>query len=145
MLYLRKLRHILRSRFLFKILVLLVILLDIIFTKCYHFKSKYKESDTTFIGIVTDFEVKDNKLVIELTAKEKSMINYDYNKLIIYSLFLVEIISVILLKIIFNSLYFSINNLLIIYLFIYLWPHLPHMEVPGPRVASELQQCLTRH
>ena len=82
MLYLRKLRHILRSRFLFKILVLLVILLDIIFTKCYHFKSKYKESDTTFIGIVTDFEVKDNKLVIELKAKEKLIVNYNYNNLI---------------------------------------------------------------
>ena len=82
MLYLRKLRHILRSRFLFKILVLLVILLDIIFTKCYHFKSKYKESDTNFIGIVTYFEVKDNKLVIELKAKEKLIVNYNYNNLI---------------------------------------------------------------
>ncbi len=51
--------------------------------------------------------------------KIKNIMFYDYNKLIIYSLFLVEIISVIILKIIFNSMYFSINNLLIIYLFIY--------------------------
>jgi len=75
---LKRLKIILQSKYLFKILVLLFLLLDIIFTCFYPFKSKYDKNETKFIGIVTKYELKENKIIIELKAKEKLIVNYKY-------------------------------------------------------------------
>ena len=74
----RRLKIILQSRYLFKVLVIMFILGDIIFTNLYNFGSKYSEDDTTFIGIVTKYELNDNKLILEIKAKEKLIVNYKY-------------------------------------------------------------------
>lgn len=74
----KRLKIILQSKYLFKILVLLFLLIDILFTSLYPFKSKYNKNETKFIGIVTKYELRDDKLVIELKAKEKLIVNYKY-------------------------------------------------------------------
>ena len=76
--YLKKLKIILQSKYLFKILVLLILLGDILFTNLYNFKSKYNQNEKEFIGIVTKYELKENKLVLEIKSKEKLIINYKY-------------------------------------------------------------------
>ena len=53
---------ILRSRYLFKILTILSLIITILYTKCYHFKSVFDLNDTEFTGIVEDYVVKDNKI-----------------------------------------------------------------------------------
>lgn len=78
----RRLRIILQSKYLFKVLTLFFLFADLIFTNVYEFKSKYLEDDDTFVGIVTRYEFKDDKLVLEIKAKEKLIVNYKYgNKL----------------------------------------------------------------
>lgn len=52
--------------------------------------------------------------------KIKYIMFYDYNKLIIYSCLLVELISLVILRVIFNDIYFNIKNLLVVYFFVYL-------------------------
>jgi len=75
---LKRLKIILQSRYLFKILVLIFLLGDLLFTNLYNYKSKYKEDDKEFIGIVTKYELKENKLTLEIDAKENLIVDYKY-------------------------------------------------------------------
>lgn len=75
----KRLKMILRSRYLFKILTILSLIITILYTKCYHFKSVFDLNDTEFTGIVEDYIVKDNKIKISLKSKERIIVIYKYN------------------------------------------------------------------
>lgn len=74
----KKLKNILQSRYLFKVLVVIFLTGDLLFTNLYPFTSKYTGGETNFTGIVTKYELKENKLVIELKSKERLIVNYKY-------------------------------------------------------------------
>lgn len=76
----KKLKHILQSKYLFKILASIFLTGTILYTNIYTHKSKYTGNETKFIGIVTKYELKENKIVIELKAKEKLIVNYRYKE-----------------------------------------------------------------
>lgn len=82
----KRLKPILQSKYLFKLLVVIFLLYAFLFTKYYSFASKYSESENTFIGTVTDYELKNNKLVLEVKAKEKIIVNYKYKNLVFNNL-----------------------------------------------------------
>ena len=75
----KRLKMILQSRYLFKILTILSLIITILYTKCYHFKSVFDLNDTEFTGIVEDYIVKDNKIKISLKSKERIIVIYKYN------------------------------------------------------------------
>lgn len=74
----RKLKIILKSRYLFKILAGLILLIDLAFINIHNFTSKYNIDETEFIGIVTNYELQESKLVLEIKGKEKLIVNYKY-------------------------------------------------------------------
>lgn len=74
----KKLRHILQSKHLIKIITIIIFIITLLYTNYYPFKSKYTKDDKEFIGIVTKYEVKENKITIEIKAKEKLLITYKY-------------------------------------------------------------------
>ena len=74
----RRLKIILQSKYLFKILAISILTIDILLTSFYKYKSKYNKEENEFIGIVTKINVKEEKLVLEIKAKEKLIINYKY-------------------------------------------------------------------
>ena len=78
----RRLRYILQSRYLFKILVIIFLIYAILFTKLYKFESKYNGDETTFIGIVYDYKLDDDKITLHIKAKEKLIVNYRYNEMV---------------------------------------------------------------
>ena len=82
----KRLRIILRSKYLFKALAVIFLIGTLIFTNVYKFESKYLEEDDTFIGIVTKYELRDDKLVLEIRAREKLIVNYKYGDKIFDSL-----------------------------------------------------------
>ena len=55
-----------------------VFIITLLYTNYYPFKSKYTKDDKEFIGIVTKYEVKEDKITIEIKAKEKLLITYKY-------------------------------------------------------------------
>ena len=73
---LKRLRYILQSRYLFKVICVIFILGDILFIKFYPFKSKYDINHRYFIGIVTKINLIDDKLTLEIKGQEKLLINY---------------------------------------------------------------------
>ena len=75
-LYTRKLRTILQSRYLFKILALLFLGYALLITNIYEFHSKYSINTKSVIGVVTDFEIDGNKVTMNIKAPEKLIINY---------------------------------------------------------------------
>lgn len=77
---------ILHSRYIFKVLTILTLIISLLYTKYYPFKSIYNKSDTKFIGIVEDYIIKDNKLRITLKSKEKMIVTYKYNDKLFNSL-----------------------------------------------------------
>ena len=79
MLFLRRLRYILQSRYYIKILSIILIFISIIYSTNYTYKSKYNKNDTTFIGIVDSFELKEDKLILTIIGKEKLIIYYNYD------------------------------------------------------------------
>jgi len=83
---LRRLRIILQSRHLFKILVFIFLIGTLVFTNVYEYKSMYACDDDVFEGIVTKYELKDSRLVLEIKAKEKLIVNYKYGDKIFDSL-----------------------------------------------------------
>lgn len=83
MLYLKKLRHILQSKYLFKILVGIFLIYSILFTNLYTFKSKYKIEDNTFIGIIHDYKIDDKDITLYIKAKEKIIVKYKSDNLTI--------------------------------------------------------------
>lgn len=74
----KKLRHILQSKYLIKIITIIIFIITLLYTNYYPFKSKYTKEDKEFIGIVTKYEVKEDKITIEIKAKEKLLITYKY-------------------------------------------------------------------
>lgn len=74
----KKLRHILQSKHLIKIITIIIFIITLLYTNYYLFKSKYTKDDKEFIGIVTKYEVKEDKITIEIKAKEKLLITYKY-------------------------------------------------------------------
>lgn len=74
----KKLRHILQSKHLIKIITIIIFIITLLYTNYYPFKSKYTKDDKEFIGIVTKCEVKEDKITIEIKAKEKLLITYKY-------------------------------------------------------------------
>lgn len=74
----KKLKMILQSRYIFKILTILIIIITIIYTKYYPFKSVFNTNDTEFIGIVEDYIIKDNQIKISLKSKERIIVTYKY-------------------------------------------------------------------
>ena len=74
----KRLRHILQSKYLIKIITLIIFIITLLYTNYYPFKSKYTKEDKEFIGIVTKYEVKEDKITIEIKAKEKLLITYRY-------------------------------------------------------------------
>lgn len=77
----KKLKIILQSKYLFKILTLIFLLLAVIYTKYYKFTSKYDINDNTFSGIVLDYKIKDNYINITIKGKEKLLVRYNYHNL----------------------------------------------------------------
>jgi len=75
---LKRLRHILQSKYLIKIITIIIFIITLLYTNYYPFKSKYTKDDKEFIGIVTKYEVKEDKITIEIKAKEKLLITYKY-------------------------------------------------------------------
>lgn len=69
---------ILQSRYIFKILTILSLIITIIYTKYYPFKSVFNNNDTEFIGIVEDYIIKDNQIKISLKSKERIIVTYKY-------------------------------------------------------------------
>ena len=78
----KRLRCILKSKYLFKLLALISLIGALLFTRYYKFESCYEEDDDTFVGIVTDYKVSDGKISIKLKAKEVLIVNYSYNNLV---------------------------------------------------------------
>ena len=74
----KRLRHILQSKYLIKIITIIIFIITLLYTNYYSFKSKYTKEDKEFIGIVTKYEVKEDKITIEIKAKEKLLITYKY-------------------------------------------------------------------
>ena len=74
----KRLKTILQSRYIFKILTILILIITIIYTKYYHFKSVFNTNDTEFIGIVEDYIIKDNQIKISLKSKERIIVTYKY-------------------------------------------------------------------
>lgn len=74
----KRLRHILQSKHLIKIITIIIFIITLLYTNYYPFKSKYTKDDKEFIGIVTKCEVKEDKITIEIKAKEKLLITYKY-------------------------------------------------------------------
>lgn len=74
----KRLRHILQSKHLIKIITIIIFIITLLYTNYYPFKSKYTKDDKEFIGIVTKYEVKEDKITIEIKAKEELLITYKY-------------------------------------------------------------------
>ena len=74
----KRLRHILQSKHLIKIITIIIFIITLLYTNYYPFKSKYTKDDKEFIGIVTKYEVKEDKITIEIKTKEKLLITYKY-------------------------------------------------------------------
>ena len=81
MLYTRKLRTILQSRYIFKILALVFLIYAFLITNLYRFESKYDINTKSVRGIVTEYNIDGNKLTININAKERLIINYYFNTL----------------------------------------------------------------
>ncbi len=78
----KRLRCILKSKYLFKLLALISLIGVILFTRYYRFESCYEKDDDTFVGIVTDYKVSDGKISIKFKAKEVLIVNYSYDNLV---------------------------------------------------------------
>ncbi len=74
----KRLKTILQSRYIFKILTILILIITIIYTKYYPFKSVFNNNDTEFIGTVEDYIIKDNQIKISLKSKERIIVTYKY-------------------------------------------------------------------
>ena len=65
----------------FKILALIALIYALTITNIYKYKSVYTEEEKEIIGILTNYQIKDNKISIEIKAKEKIVgIYYITNK-----------------------------------------------------------------
>ena len=74
----KRLRYILQSNSIIKIITIFLLILDIIYINYYPFKSKYNIKEKEFTGIVLDYELKEDKIVIIIKNREKLIVNYKY-------------------------------------------------------------------
>ena len=71
-----RLKYILRHRYLFKIIATIVIIMTIILTSSYQFKSVLNENDTIFTGVVYKKKISDNKITFYIKGRERLVVNY---------------------------------------------------------------------
>ena len=74
----KRLRYILQSSSSIKIITIFLLILDIMYINYYPFKSKYNIKEKEFTGIVLDYELKEDKIVIIIKNREKLIVNYKY-------------------------------------------------------------------
>ena len=74
--YTRKLKTILQSRYLFKIICLVFIIYSLLVTNLINYKSKYSINTNKVIGIITKYNIDGDKLTIYLKAKESLIVTY---------------------------------------------------------------------
>ena len=75
----RRLRILLQSRYLFKVVFVVVLVGCILFTKFFSFHSKYLGDETVFYGVVMDSQIDGDRLILTLKAKEKLFIYYYFS------------------------------------------------------------------
>ena len=71
----KRLKIILQSKHLFKIIALIILLLDIIYLETYPFTSKYNQNEEDFTLIIKDYTQKEDKIILYLKGKE-TLISY---------------------------------------------------------------------
>lgn len=74
----KKLKTILLSKKTYLIIICFLFLYVLIFTKIIKYNSVYNGTETKITGIVTNYRLKNNKLVLEIKAEEKIIANYYY-------------------------------------------------------------------
>ena len=74
--YLKKLKRILQSRYLFKILFIISLVYILIYIKLDNKESIINENTKQFTGIITNYKYEDNKYTIHLKNKETIIVNY---------------------------------------------------------------------
>ena len=92
----RRLKTILQSKYPIKVTAIIIVILDLIFLKCYTYQSNYSGSETKITGIVTNIIDNSDYLTIYLQAKELILVKYYYqiNAIsIVLNLFLVPLVS----------------------------------------------------
>lgn len=72
----KKLKQILQSKYIFKVLALLTIMYSLLFTFCWKANSKYNENTTNVTGIIVQYDIDGNKLKMTLKGYEKIIIYY---------------------------------------------------------------------
>ena len=77
--YMKRLRHILQHRYLFKILAIIIVIMTIIFTQFTKKESIYS-NESLFEGTIYKIKEQDTKTTIYIKAKENLVINY-YDKI----------------------------------------------------------------
>ena len=73
-----RLKHILRSRYLFKIIFILSIIYVVVVTKCITYQSKYSVSDNSFIVKILEIKKDEDKISILVKGKELLKATYYY-------------------------------------------------------------------
>ena len=76
----KKLKTALQSRFLFKIITSITVIIRLLMTNLYTYQSKYSKTTTKFKGKVTSYKIEGDKLTIVLSAKEKLITNYYFKE-----------------------------------------------------------------
>ena len=69
-LYTKKLRTILQSRIIFKVLAVIFIIYSLLITNLKENKSKYNDNTNQIVGIITRYKEKDNVVTIYVKGKE---------------------------------------------------------------------------
>lgn len=75
-LYTRKLKKILQSRYLFKLLAIIFLIYSVVLDIYYNFESCYNTESSSLRGIITKYEIDGNKLTLNMRAKEDIIVNY---------------------------------------------------------------------
>lgn len=75
-LYTRKLKKILQSRYLFKLLAIIFLIYSVVLDIYYPFESCYTTESSSLRGIITKYEIDGNKLTLNMRAKEDIIVNY---------------------------------------------------------------------
>ena len=74
--YTRRLKTILQSRYLFKILVVLFITYALIYTNLHIYTSKYNKNTTTITGTIIKYTIDEKKITFHIKAKETIIAKY---------------------------------------------------------------------
>ena len=83
--FMNRLRHILQSRYLFKIIFILSIIYVIVITKCITYKSKYNINDNLFIVKILELKKDEDKISMLVKGKELLKATYYYKNNVEYS------------------------------------------------------------